>query len=140
MRKITFFAPGTPKGQPRVRACIRGRHAGVYDPGTADEWKQAVRVAALKALNGVPFSGPLSLRLDFGMPRPKGHFTKKGLRTTAPLYHTIKPDLDNCTKAVKDALTNVGVWHDDSQVCVSIGTKSYSSLTGCQITIKEITA
>jgi hypothetical protein len=28
---LTFFAPGTPKGQPRVRAFARGRHAGVYD-------------------------------------------------------------------------------------------------------------
>lgn len=28
---------GIPKGQPRVRAFIRGKHAGVYDPGQAKD-------------------------------------------------------------------------------------------------------
>ncbi len=32
-----LFIKGIPKGQPRVRAFVRGRHAGVYDPGTADD-------------------------------------------------------------------------------------------------------
>ena len=39
---LTFFVEGDPKGQPRARACIRGKHAGVYDPGTSDNWKMCV--------------------------------------------------------------------------------------------------
>lgn len=32
---LNIFVSGEPKPQPRTRACVRGKHAGTYDPGTA---------------------------------------------------------------------------------------------------------
>jgi hypothetical protein len=53
--------------------------------------------------------------------RPQGHYGRaKGvpyLKSDAPHYHTGKPDADNLAKAVLDALTTLGIWHDDAQVC-----------------------
>jgi hypothetical protein len=42
MIKQQFFVTGLPKAQPRVKACIRGAHAGVYTPATADAWKKLI--------------------------------------------------------------------------------------------------
>ena len=118
---LSFFVIGTPKGQPRAKACKRGNHAGVYDPGTADEWKMFVRDAALKAWDKIKWEGPLRVDLTIYFPRPKGHFgtgKKAGvLKESAPIWHIAKPDRDNSDKAILDALTNVHIWNDDAQVC-----------------------
>jgi len=146
MKHISFFAPGTPKGQPRVRACIRGRHAGVYDPGTADTWKQCVMLAAKQAMAGEYmrplFNGPLRVDLVVVFARPKFHFTSKGfIKPASPMWHTTKPDADNLTKGVWDALTQTQVWQDDAQICHALISKRYAALDepcGCQITIQEL--
>lgn len=141
---LTFFVVGLPKGQPRAKACRFGNVSRVYDPGTADEWKMFVRDAANKAWDKVPWTGPLCVNITIYFPRPKAHFTKKGLRPDAPKFHTSKPDRDNCDKAVLDALTNLGLWKDDSQVATGtikklyqIQTNTSAGMTGAYVEIKE---
>ena len=147
---ITFFVSGTPIAQPRVRACIRGKHAGVYDPGTAKEWKNKVMscgtTAAYRPEHGTKFeilTGPVGLTLHFYLPRPKHHSRSNGeLKQTAPKWHTSKPDLDNLVKAVKDAITYIGViWADDSQVCATQTEKTYADekhQVGVRVTIEKL--
>lgn len=140
---LTFFVTGDPKGQPRARACRRGAFSGVYDPGTADAWKWAVRAVAQDAWDKAKFTGPLCLNLTFYFRRPKGHFRSNGqLKDTAPSFHTSKPDRDNLDKAVMDALTTLGVWDDDCQVVEGRIRKLYSSdgTTGAWVEIREATA
>jgi Holliday junction resolvase RusA-like endonuclease len=139
---LSFFVPGTPKAQPRPRAFARnfgGKwQARVYDASTAEGWKAAIAVAAKPFLPSEPLVGPVELHIDFYMPRPKSHSTKKGLRPAAPNWHTQKPDIDNLEKAVMDALTQIGMWSDDSQVCVKQTTKFWSSeKSGARIVIGE---
>jgi Holliday junction resolvase RusA-like endonuclease len=139
MKSLVFFADGTPVGQPRARACIRGRHAGVYDPGTADAWKRVVAIRAKEAWDKVQFDGPVKLTLSIWMPRPKKHFTSKGRKPFAPVWHTQKPDLDIIEKAIKDAITDAGVWKDDCLVCEVTKTKRFADLqSGAHIVIEEI--
>ena len=129
---LQFLVVGHPKAQPRVKAYRRGNRAGVYDPGSADGWKLAVGAAARSNWNRVQFTGPLRLVLGFFMPRPKAHFNRHGdIKSTAPVWHESKPDLDNLAKAVMDALTQLQVWRDDSQVVqLEIG-KAYGARAGC---------
>ena len=134
MTWLEFWVEGTPKAQPRVKAFARGKHAGVYTPDTADFWKAEVRRAALaKCPTPEPLRGPLSVQLTFLMPRPK---SRKG-----DVWHATKPDGDNLTKAVLDALTDAGIWGDDAQVARQLVQKLYATGTndaGCAIIIERL--
>ena len=146
MKTLSFFAPGTPKGQPRVRAFVRGRHAGVYDPGTADDFKACIHLAAKQALAGEymrpVFTGPIRCDAVFVFPRPKSHFTSKGfIKPTAPMWHIQKPDRDNLDKCLLDTLTKLQMWGDDCQVCAGHISKRFTALdeaSGCHITINTL--
>ena len=148
---ISFFVSGEPKGQPRPRAFARNMGGGkfvarVFDSGTAEAWKGCIAAAAAQHKPAEPIAGPVRLRLCFYLARPNGHYTagkiERGLRATAPHYHTGKPDADNLAKAVMDALTQCGwFWGDDAQVSVLTAAKLYAdSGTGAQVEIKEVAA
>ncbi len=144
MNPITFFVQGEPKGQPRPKAVIRCKHAGVYDPGTADGWKLQVSIWAKAFVPAIPLEGPLRVDLVFYFPRPLSHYrTGKHagqLRDNAPEWHTSKPDRDNSDKAVLDQLTVLRFWKDDAQACDGRLVKRYEDGRGpgCQITISEV--
>ena len=141
MNKLRITVDGVPKGQPRARACIRGRHAGIYDPGTADDWKACVRAAAREAMGSrADILDAVALNVVFRMPRPKAHFGKDGdvreRYTLAP--HVQKPDLDNLVKAVQDALTDVCLWQDDAQITTLAACRVWcprNARPGCDITV-----
>lgn len=140
---LTFFCVGLPKAQPRAKARACGRFAQVYNPKTADDWKTIIRNAARDAWAAsgdvTPWTGPLCVSLTFHFPRPKSHRRKTGdLKPGAPVWHTAKPDRDNSDKAVLDALTNLGIWGDDRQVCDGRIRKVYADgRSGCWVEIRE---
>ena len=114
-----FDVEGLPKGQPRPRAYTSGRHAKVYDPGTADAWKAAVMMA-FNLNDPRALLGPVRLSVTFFMPRQKQDSQK--LRP-APIE---KPDIVNLIKGTMDALTKSGAWVDDSQVVELLTQKVYA--------------
>lgn len=139
--RIEFEVYGEPNGQPRARACVRGRHAAVYDPGTADAWKFAVRAAAGEHVRNIrmPLEGPVMVDMDIWITRPKSHLKSNGqLRESAPKMPTCKPDCDNLAKAILDALTNAGVWIDDKQVTHLQVRKLYNTRGGARIVVEGI--
>lgn len=133
MKSLTLHVIGEPKGQPRARVARHGGFSRVYDPGTADNWKRLVILAASIELQGCKadrpvFAGPVRVDITLRFPRPKSHFRSNGqLKPTAPTYHTAKPDRDNCDKAILDALgaASLQLWRDDAQVCSGGVTKLY---------------
>jgi len=146
---ISFFAPGTPKGQPRPRAFARNMGGGkfvarMFDAGTAEAWKADIASVAAQHKPATPLTGAVSLRIRFFIQRPKGHYVaskpERGLRATAPVRHISKPDADNLAKAVMDCLTQCGwFWIDDAQVAVLGVSKNYAdSGTGALIEIGEV--
>lgn len=141
MTRIEFIVEGLPKGQPRPRAFYRkGLGVRCYDPGTAEGWKSSIAQAAKSFVPSQPIEGPIALYAYFTMPRPGGHYGKKGgqpyLKDKAPHYVTSKPDLDNLEKALMDCLTLLGFWHDDAQVCVKHSGKSYGH-PGCRVVVEQ---
>lgn len=143
---ISFFVEGLPKGQPRARAFARkfgaNYSARMYDPQTADDWKECVWRGLHIALNAQPFqriAGPVNVAVVFVMPRPKSHYGARGLKDSSPRWHIGKPDIDNLCKLVFDVVTkSAKVWHDDSQIVAVLAEKKYAAPnenSGCIVTI-----
>ena len=121
MEPITLIVDGDPKGQPRPKAVSFRGHARVYDPGGAKDFKACIVDAARSAgVAGLMLDMPLRVDIRCFFRRPKGHYgtgkNAQTLKASAPIWNTSKPDRDNIEKAIFDALTNIGVWRDDSLV------------------------
>jgi len=109
---ITFTAYGVPRPQGSKRAFVRGKHAIIVEQCREHlkPWRQAVVDACRELMAGRrPMEGPIHLDVTFYLPRPKS-WPK---RITE---HTRTPDRDKLLRALCDALTAAGAWHDDSQV------------------------
>ena len=145
MITLTFQVTGQPKGQPRPRAFARKMGnvhvARFYDSDVADEWKSAVQIVVRDAatVHKWPLTlGPVSISMCFSLPRPKSHTGAKGLKPSAPVHHSGKPDADNLAKLVMDQITKSGkIWRDDSQVVTLIVHKLWASgnESGCAVLI-----
>jgi Holliday junction resolvase RusA-like endonuclease len=125
-----LFIPGLPKAQPRTR---KGKYGNIYNPKTADNWKETIQVYFLAAGLKDTILRPvcLSLYLYFYAP-VKSH--KAG-------PHTIKPDGDNLLKSVMDALKNIGVYKDDCQVFLKTVGKFWTNdkeKEGMKIWVSEV--
>lgn len=83
-------------------------------------WRQDVTAAALAARgDAVPMEGPIVVRMLFFLPKPL-HAPKN--RKT---YAMRAPDLSKLIRSTEDAITDAGVWMDDSRVVQTIAEKTY---------------
>ena len=76
-----------------------------------------------------PFTGFISFKITFYMPRPKSHYrTGKYshlLKANARAFHNVKPDIDNLVKFYMDLMNKV-FYVDDSQIWALAAIKVYS--------------
>lgn len=93
---------------------------------------------------GDMLDGPVSIIVDFYLPRPKAHYgtgrNAGTLKGSAPVEHLTMPDLDKLVRAVGDALTRLA-WRDDSQIVAWHAYRHYATTmtpVGAQITILEV--
>jgi Holliday junction resolvase RusA-like endonuclease len=119
---LTFTVLGiaAPQGSMRAIPSRDGRRAFLkHDNARTMPWRHEVTAIADRARQDSadpwPTSGPVEMRVVFYLPRPGGHFGKKGLRKSAPLYPATKPDLSKLVRAVEDALIGI-VFNDDARV------------------------
>jgi Holliday junction resolvase RusA-like endonuclease len=121
-----YFVPGEPVAQPRPKATRQGDFIRMIEAPSKHPihpWKAALRQDSTRAMAGrAPVDFPIYLELLFVMPRPSDLRTTKKLALVIP--HTKRPDLDNCLKAVEDAMTGI-VWRDDSLVSTAWLRKRY---------------
>jgi Holliday junction resolvase RusA-like endonuclease len=121
MTLLTFEVFGTPQPAGSKRAFnwrARDGRSGtsIVDANPkAKDWKLQVAAAAGAAYQGELLEGPLAIEFVFELPRPKGHFGKRGLLVSAPICPTGKPDVLKLARAVEDALSGI-VYRDDSQI------------------------
>lgn len=122
---LDFFVEGTPVPQGSKNAYVRGGRAVLVDANPRlKSWRAEVREAAEAAIADAGWETldePCHVYLGFTLPRPKRP------RWGAP---AVKPDLDKLTRAVFDALTDAGVWRDDSRVVSMEVTKKYEGEDG----------
>ena len=163
MGSITFEVPGPPQAQKRHRTFRRGKGVGSYDPSASDKadfLSLAMDYRPKEPLQGpvllavifwmpIPKSTPkyqqkLYRSLEAGLNGVKSSaldvaevmigLMRRGNEGGRVAIHTKRPDTDNLTKLVKDALGGV-YWKDDSQV-QDVAIKMHSHRPRTQIEIR----
>ena len=128
---LTLRIDGVPEAWARPRP---GRNGGYYSPHRQGAWYQTIVWAARCNRPDTPLDGPLALDLEIIFPRPKVLKKNQVLKWT-------KPDLDNASKSIWDALTEAGWWVDDARVSTATARKRYAAVgeaPGVVIGLREI--
>jgi len=111
---FTFTVTGEPVAQPRARISTRGGFGRAYVPSQHPIHGYRTAIAAAAVAAGVTATvDRVRILVVCSFARPKSHYLKSGLRTTAPEF--VKCDVDNLLKGILDALTGIG-YEDDRQV------------------------
>lgn len=118
---LNFFVPGRPAPQGSKKSVGRGRfvEASKYLPA----WRKAVTEFAIYAATEHGWDtieGPVTLEVVFYLERPA---TIKINKRPHPI---VPPDIDKLVRGVSDALSDAGVWGDDSQVVKLVAFKRYA--------------
>ena len=129
-RRVDFHVSGIPVPQGSMRAfVVKGRPVITSSAKGLAQWRQMVAVRAQEVARE-PFAGPVSIHLEFLLPKPKS--APKRRRT----YATKRPDLDKLARAILDSVTHILI-EDDAQVVEITATKDYGQ-PGVRVTITEI--
>jgi Holliday junction resolvase RusA-like endonuclease len=157
---ISFVVHGNPQPAGSKRGfVIKGKGAAkdrvvVTDAAkNSRPWKSDVAAAAADAMrapilsedgtrqigsqNGALLEGPLAVVFVFYVPRPKGHFGKKGLRPAAPAHPAVRPDVLKLARAVEDACTGI-VWRDDAQIVHETIVKGYGEPARVEVKVQAL--
>lgn len=111
----SFQIPGEPTGKGRPRMTTRGGRVRSFTPDKTASY-EALAIAAYRDKHGGGriIETPVRLQLVCRFAMPKSWSAKKR-SAMAGEWCAKKPDADNVTKAVCDALNGV-LWRDDAQV------------------------
>jgi crossover junction endodeoxyribonuclease RusA len=113
-RELRVWIPGWAAPQGSKRPVGRRRNGStilIESSKRLKPWRARARDAAIIAWGGrEPLDGPVAVSLAFVMPRLPSY------RKTGTIHAVKKPDVDKLIRAVLDALSDAGVWVDDSQV------------------------
>ena len=123
---LTFTVAGMPPAPQGSK-----RHVGngrmIESSKQVKPWRYLVQQAAI-ATQHPTITGPVSLSCVFLFPRPKSHYTSKGvIKPSAPTFHSVKPDGSKCLRSTEDALVDSGLLQDDARIAISSFTKRYTT-------------
>jgi Holliday junction resolvase RusA-like endonuclease len=117
---LTFGLHGLPisQGSKSYKGHRRGKPVLVESAKGLKPWRKMLQTAMSRAMLqyadappvGWPLLGPLAVELCFTMRKP---VSAPKTRRTWPIVY---PDVDKLARAVLDAATLTGLWHDDAQV------------------------
>lgn len=142
-------------GRPQPGGSKRGfpvRRGGILTGGTvitdtnprAKDWAGLVIAAAFDAAGDrrdLPFTGPLSLAVEFTLARPRTHYGNgrhaDRLKPSAPQYPHVRPDVTKLLRVLEDALTGV-LWRDDAQIVTQLALKNYGHPEGAHVQVRTI--
>lgn len=132
MTEITFTVPGKPQGKGRPRAVRAGAHVRMYTPAQTVSYENKIMACYLAACHadGRPelrFAHPVEMWIEAYFEVPKSYSKAKAAKCTAnDPPPKCKPDMDNITKAVADALNGVA-YGDDVTITDQHIAKRYGS-------------
>lgn len=130
--KIEFFMPmkvPTTTYQERKLA-VRNGKPYTYEPPNVRDTREKLTAYLSRFAPEREFTGALRLTVKWLFPTGKHH--KDGE------YKITRPDTDNLIKLLKDCMTELHFWHDDSQVASEINEKFHAEHTGIYVRLEEL--
>ena len=126
---LRFLGEPAPQGSKTV-----SRWGGLREVSKKIEpWRASIQYACAEQYKGEPITDPVTMNVQFILPRSKNHFsTAKGkthlLLPSAPVHHVKTPDADKLLRGLLDPLTvrcGGNVLMDDSQIVDITCSKRY---------------
>lgn len=136
---IKFTVPGKPQGKARPRFS-RGHtytpeKTSAYETAIAWAYKDAARKARVRPYDG---NVPIGISITAVMPIPKSKPKYQREKMLAgQILPTVRPDWDNISKAVCDALNGIA-YKDDAQIAKSHFSKIYGDNPRLEVEIYEV--
>ena len=137
---IHITIPGEPVAQGRPRFSTQHGFVRAYDPAKSRSYKEYVRMFAIQQCHEQSYQrlfGPVMMTVDIYRGIPKSWSkTKQEQAERGIIKPTLKPDVDNYVKAIKDALNGIA-YVDDSQVTVLMISKFYAREPRVEVKVEE---
>lgn len=133
--RYSLTIPGEPIAKARPRMTKSGH---VYTPQRTVDYERWVQTLFVEEYGSPKLEGAILLQLDlyFGIPKSRSKGTRERMRQG--LERPCKrPDLDNCLKAVSDALNGIA-YRDDSQIVGAVIQKFWADEPRAVVTIEEL--
>jgi Holliday junction resolvase RusA-like endonuclease len=124
---FTFYVSPVAKGRP----VFSGKSNTAYTPLATRHAEAELRWLIRKEFKEAPLTGALMINASFFFQRPKSVSAK-----TRP-HHTVRPDIDNILKLLKDAGNGL-LWQDDAQITVLMASKHYAETPSINLKIQEL--
>ena len=135
---ISFTIPGNPVAQGRPRAARRGNRIMMYDPKPSKDYKKHVAKIAKEYAPEKPTEAALGVQMKIYREIPKSTTKKDRKLINEGLKRpVVRPDTDNYTKAILDALNGI-IYKDDSQIVDLKASKYYSDNPRVEIKIEAL--
>jgi len=119
-----------------MRFRVIGKFVQKYQPQKVMQFKKTIQTLVKEKLPAYwkPIEDmPLKVTFQYFYP-----FTKTMLKTKKfPVYKITRPDIDNCGKALQDALTGV-LWADDNIIAIRHSEKMYGPRAEILIIVERI--
>ena len=130
--RLSFFMPMDPPTTTYQEHKIGVRHGKpyTYEPETVKAARAQLAAGLAPHRPAAPFTGGVQLVTKWGFPPTKAH--------PSLTWRTTKPDTDNLQKMLKDCMTRLGFWEDDSLVVSEICEKFFIDVPGIYIEITPI--
>ncbi|EAC8477266.1 RusA family crossover junction endodeoxyribonuclease [Listeria monocytogenes] len=133
--KFTINIPPEPQGRPRFRNV--GKFTQTYDPPKSKAYKKKVAQVAKMYAPSTPIDAPVRIKLTFyvSIPSSKSKAWKQRALTGQEVP-SVRPDIDNYTKAILDALNGL-IFSDDGRIVEMQVFKRYSDHPRTEVVIEE---
>jgi len=133
-----FEVPGQPYGKGRARARAVGKFARIYTPEETVSYESLVKTQAGDAMAGrPPVDMPVEIIIHAFFPIPgSGSAIKKARMLAGEIRPTKKPDFDNISKVICDAINHI-CYRDDALIVRGLVEKFYSDRPRVEVEVKE---
>ena len=121
--KLDLSVDPVAKGRPRI-----SRQGHAFTPHKTRAFEREIQLLMRSKYSGAAIDYPISVSVVFHLKKPK---------SVKRPHPSVKPDLDNLTKAILDAGNGI-LWSDDALICELNIEKKYSDSGAIEIQIWPI--